>query len=90
MKPRFFLIGSGALIKSVKPEQVKVKIDLENAHLGTNSYTIGEKNVSLPPGVSLKRVEPASVEVVLDVPGTRILPVQVDWQGKLPKKPAAL
>jgi len=77
--------GAGSLIKTIRPEQIKVRLDLTNAVVGRNAFTIGRENITLPPGLSLNRVEPQVVEVTLDVPITRELPIQVDWAGKLPK-----
>ena len=75
--------GSGPLIKSIRPDQVMVRIDLKNAVIGNNTFTITKENISLPPGVNLKRVKPATVEVVLDTPIKKRLPIQVDWTGRL-------
>jgi diadenylate cyclase len=82
---RLDLSGSGALIKSLRPEQVKVRLDLSKAGEGPNTFNISPENVSLPPGVVLKRVAPPTVEVTIDVPMEKELPVQVDWAGKLPE-----
>jgi diadenylate cyclase len=79
------LSGSGSLIKSVRPEQVKVKIDLGKVTGGKNSFLITDENVSLPPGILLKGVKPPVVEVTLGIPVVREVPVQVDWAGKLPR-----
>ncbi len=81
---RLDLSGSGPLIKSLRPDQIKVRLDLNNAGLGRNSFTISQENIFLPPGVVLKSVQPPVVEVTLDVPIKKQLPVQVDWVGKLP------
>jgi len=77
--------GSGALIKSVRPGQVQVRLDLNKAVAGRNTYTITDENVALPPGVFLRRVKPQVVEVTVDVPTKKKLSVQVDWVGKLPE-----
>lgn len=77
------LSGGGTLIKSISPEQVKVRIDLSKAVVGLNSYTITSENITLPPGIILRRVEPPVVDVTLDIPVTKELPLQVDWAGKL-------
>jgi len=79
------LSGSGSLIKAIRPEQVKVKIDLEKVTGGKNSFLITDENVSLPPGIILKNVNPPIVEVTLGIPVVRELPIQVDWAGKLSK-----
>lgn len=77
------LSGSGPLIKSIRPEQVKVRIDLANAMIGKNTFSITGENISLPPGIRLKSVSPSAVDVLLDFPTGKELPVQVDWIGKL-------
>jgi uncharacterized protein (TIGR00159 family) len=82
---KLHLEGSGSLIKSVRPEQIQVKLDLEGAAAGANHFTVGRENITLPPGVFLRKVEPSTVEVTLDVPVEKELPVQVDWVGTLPK-----
>jgi len=78
------LEGSGALIKSIKPAQVQVKLDMSKAKVGPNSFTITRESISLPPGIVLKAVEPSVVEVDLDVLIKKKLPVQIDWIGRLP------
>ncbi|MFC1822648.1 diadenylate cyclase [Thermodesulfobacteriota bacterium] len=80
---RLDLSGSGALIKSITPERLQVRIDLSKAIPGTNTFTITQDNITLPPGINLKQVMPVFVEVTLDVSITKTLPVQVDWVGKL-------
>jgi len=80
---RLVLSGSGAFIKSIRPEQVKVRLDLGKAVVGHNSFTITAENIALPPGVILRKVKPSIVEVTLDVPIEKLLPVQVDWSGHL-------
>ncbi len=82
---RVQLYGSSALIRSLRPGQVQVRIDLGKATEGRNTFRITQDNITMPPGVSLNRVEPSVVEVTMDVPVTREIPVQVDWVGKLPE-----
>jgi len=82
---RLELSGSGTLLKSIRPDQVKVQLDLSKSSSGTNTFPVTPKDVSLPPGVVLKSVEPAVVDVRLDVIAKKPLPVQVDWAGKMPQ-----
>jgi uncharacterized protein (TIGR00159 family) len=82
---RVDLSGSGPLVKSIRPDQVKVTLDLSKGVVGPNTFNITSENVSLPPGVVLKTVEPPTVEVTLDIPMKKQLPVQVDWVGRLPE-----
>ena len=82
---RLNLSGSGTLIKSTRPDQVRVRLDLSKATTGSNSFTITSSNISLPPGILLKEVSPQNVTVELDVSTRKELPVQVDWVGRLPE-----
>ena len=79
------LFGSSALIKSLQPGQVGVRIDLGKAAEGRNVFTITQDAIILPPGVSLNKINPSVIEVSLDIPTVKELPVQVDWVGKLPE-----
>ncbi|MEJ2100494.1 MAG: diadenylate cyclase [Desulfobacterales bacterium] len=78
------LSGSGALIKSITPDQVSVRLDLSQAVVGPNTVTVTAGNISLPPGILLKEINPPAVEVDLDETIKKTLPVQIDWTGKLP------
>jgi len=82
---RIQLGGSGALIKSIRPEQVRVRIDLGRSFVGSNTFTITNENISLPPGVFIKSFQPSAVDVILDIPVSKEIPIQVDWTGKLPE-----
>jgi hypothetical protein len=77
------LSGSGGLIKSVRPDQVKVKLNLANAVAGSNQVSIARDSITLPPGIQLKKVDPPALEVNLDLPVQKTLPIQPDWTGKL-------
>lgn len=76
--------GSDSLIKSVRSEQLKVRIDLAKATAGKNSFPITDKNVSLPPGIMLKKVTPSLIAVTLGASVIKELPVKIIWAGKLP------
>lgn len=76
--------GSGSLIRNVRPEQVKVKLNLANAVAGNNQVAITRDGIVLPPGIELKQLEPQALEVNLDVPVHKKLSIQPVWTGKLP------
>ena len=78
------LEGSGALVKSIRPDQVQVRLDLSKSKAGPNTFSITPKSISLPPGIVLKGVTPSVVDVELDVLIRKELPVQIDWVGHLP------
>ncbi|MBL7180674.1 MAG: diadenylate cyclase [Pseudomonadota bacterium] len=77
--------GSGTLIKSMRPEQVHVRLALDKAVAGRNTFSITKDNITLPPGIYLKKITPSVVEATLDTTIKKKLPVQVDWVGKLPE-----
>jgi uncharacterized protein (TIGR00159 family) len=82
---RLYLSGSGALISSMRADQVRVKIDLHQAQNGENRFPISNDSIVIPPGVRLNRIEPSEVDLVLDIPVAKILPVQADWVDALPE-----
>ena len=77
--------GSKALLQSLKPEHIKVILSLSHASTGENSYPVINDNIALPPGLSLKKVEPAEVELIIGSLVTKRLPIQLDWVGKMPE-----
>lgn len=82
---RLQLNGSSALIKSLRPDQVSVQVELSKSVEGANKLPITQSQIRLPPGVFLSKVEPPLVEITLDAPQTKQLPIQVDWTGHLPE-----
>jgi hypothetical protein len=80
---RLNLSGSGTLLKSTRPDQVRVRLDLSNSTAGENTYWITSNNITLPPGIVFKEVMPQNVVVNLDVTVRKELPVQIDWVGRL-------
>ena len=80
-----FLRGSRALLRSIRPEQIQVRMDLGKAVPGTNTFSISNENLSIPPGLSLKEVRPMVVDVNLDTRSQKKFPIQVDWVGQLRK-----
>jgi diadenylate cyclase len=82
---RLQLVGSSALIKSLMPGQVGVRVDLSKAAEGRNSFPVTQADIVLPPGVSLNKIQPATIDVTLDLPAGKEVPVQVDWIGRLPE-----
>ncbi len=81
---RLNLTGADALIRTIRPEHVAVRINLANGQIGQNTFAIAQNDIRLPPGIVIERVEPATVAVVLDAVMEKELAVQVDWVGSLP------
>jgi diadenylate cyclase len=83
---KVYVVGSRALLRSIGPEQIRVRIDLSRTGPGTNIFAITDDHLSIPPGLSLKEVRPMVVEVTLDERARKMIPVQADWTGKLPAR----
>jgi len=81
---RLQLAGSGALVKSIQPDQIQVRLDLGSAVVGRNIFSITPDDITLPPGIILRKVVPSVVEVTLDETIKKEVPIQVDWVGELP------
>ncbi|WDP89360.1 MAG: DNA integrity scanning protein DisA nucleotide-binding domain protein [Desulfobacter sp.] len=82
---KLLISGAKPLINALKPEQVRVKLDLADASTGINTLAVTRENILLPPGIRLKSIDPANVEITLDALTEKRLPVQPDWTGKLPE-----
>jgi len=74
-----------SLIRTVDPDQLRVRVDLSKAVIGRNSFALTRENVTLPPGVILKNLDPERIDVALDVQVEKELPLQADWVGKMPE-----
>jgi len=82
-KVRLHLSGSDLLMQSLAPDQVRVKLNLADAEAGLNHIVLNSQNIDLPPGINLTKIEPASIDLTISTIIKRLLPVQVDWSGKL-------
>ncbi|MFP4346869.1 MAG: diadenylate cyclase [Desulfococcaceae bacterium] len=80
---QLYLSGSGQLIQSLKPEQLTVRLDLAQLDAGENILPVDLENITTPPGILLRRVEPSSVQLFLDKIAEKEVPVQVTWAGEL-------
>lgn len=79
------LMVSDALVKAIRPDQVRARLDLSQAQVGENEFTLTRDNIALPPGVQLRSISPDVAAVTLDQIVRRELPIQVDWIGRLPE-----
>ncbi|KPJ78940.1 MAG: hypothetical protein AMJ54_01445 [Deltaproteobacteria bacterium SG8_13] len=77
------LSGSRSIIGAIRPDQLRVVIDLSQAVDGKNNIPINNDNLTLPPGVILNDVNPHIIEVAMDVLIEKEIPVQADWIGLL-------
>lgn len=82
---KLLISGAMPLINSIKPEQIKVTLNLSHAVAGINKLSVTQENIVLPPGLRLKKIEPAELEITLDKLIEKELSIQPYWIGKLPK-----
>ncbi|MCA1786770.1 MAG: diadenylate cyclase [Desulfobacteraceae bacterium] len=80
---RLLLSGSRPLIRSLTPDSINIKINLTNIEPGTNNLLVSRNAVKLPPGITIRNIEPSELEVIVDVPLKKELPLQPYWTGKL-------
>jgi len=81
---KLLISGTKLLINSIKPEQINIKINLAQAAIGVNKLSITKENILLPPGIQLKKIDPAELNITLDTLIEKELPIQPNWIGKLP------
>ena len=77
------LSGTRSLIRSMRPDQLRVTVNLNEAVIGKNTFTITQNDITLPAGIVLKDINPENIEVTLDVLSEKALTIQADWVGKL-------
>jgi hypothetical protein len=80
---RLLVSGSRPLIRALRPDRITVKLNIANTIPGKNSLSVGRNAVSLPPGISVKSIEPSMIDVFVDVPLKKEIPVQAFWVGRL-------
>jgi uncharacterized protein (TIGR00159 family) len=77
------LSGTRSLIRSMRPDQLRVTVNLNEAVIGKNTFTITQNDITVPAGIILKDINPENIEVTLDVLSEKALVIQADWAGKL-------
>jgi YbbR domain-containing protein len=58
--------GQERLIRTIRPTDIRVWIDLTRAKKGEGIYAINRNNISLPLTVTVKNITPTSVKVLLE------------------------
>lgn len=76
------LRGRRARMGDLTSADVRVRIDLSDAHAGTNIVPLGPDNVRIPSEFNLERVQPAELEIVLDEEIERVRPILSVIEGE--------
>ena len=59
------LKGSQRLLSSLKPDQIRMQVDLSNARKGTNQISLAEANITAHPGITITNFYPRNIKVQL-------------------------
>jgi YbbR domain-containing protein len=64
------------IIKSLRPSDVRVLVDMGKARKGEGSYHINKDDVKLPYAMSVTSIDPSTIRVRLDETGTKAVAVK--------------
>ncbi len=59
------LKGSQRLLLSLKPDQIRARVDLSGAHKGSNQISLSEANIDAGPGISVSNYYPRNIRLQL-------------------------
>jgi len=59
------LKGSQRLLSSITPNQIRVRVDLSNAHKGINQISLSESNINTGAGISVTNFYPRNIRLQL-------------------------
>ncbi len=59
------LKGSQRLLSSIKPDQIRARVDLSNTRKGLNQISLSETNINAGPGISVTNFYPRSIRLQL-------------------------
>jgi len=59
------LKGSQRLLSSLKPDQIRMRIDLSNVHKGNNQILLSETNINAGPGITVANFFPRNIRLQL-------------------------
>jgi uncharacterized protein (TIGR00159 family) len=57
--------GSQRLLSSIKPDYVRVQVNLSKAHKGTNQIALSEASITTRPGITITSLYPRNIKLVL-------------------------
>lgn len=69
------LRGLETRMRSLTSADIRVRVDLSDAHAGTNLITMGEENVRVPSDFDLVRVQPPELRIVLEEEVEAVRPI---------------
>lgn len=73
--------GQERLLKSVKPSDIHVYVDLSKARKGRGTYYISKDDVKAPSAMTVLNITPSSVSIILEETVKKTVPVHPDING---------
>jgi YbbR domain-containing protein len=74
--------GLDSQLRAVQARDFEARVDLSDVRAGSQSLSIRVDQISAPPGLEVRHIEPGSVNVVLEVAGSASLPVRPNIEGR--------
>lgn len=76
------LVGPRTLVSTPGPENLKLRLDLDDARPGPSSFPLGPGSFHLPRGVKIARISPSVIHLRLEPVAKKSLPVAIRFSGK--------
>ena len=80
---KIWLSGPSRIVDHLGANSVHVVLDLAQAQPGKRTYTLSSRNVQVPEGVRVKQIDPAQLQIHLDMRETRVVAVHPRVVGRL-------
>jgi YbbR domain-containing protein len=77
--------GSGAGLASLTPGSVRAVVDLSGVLPGLNYYRITNKNLLVPPGITISQIRPSDLHLNIEAASTKNIGVVPTLTGALPE-----
>ncbi|MBI4551067.1 MAG: TIGR00159 family protein [Candidatus Latescibacteria bacterium] len=75
--------GPRGSISTLRPDQIRVQLNLASAHEGLNTIPITDDNLSLPLGMEATAIDPKAITMKFDKIVSRRFPVRFSYTGQL-------
>ncbi len=77
--------GSRRLLLQLEPEQIGLSLNMGNIKSGKNTFSLTKKNLSMPPGLDVIKINPNELTIEMEEKKTKSLLVEPQWRGNLPE-----
>ena len=75
--------GSRRLLLQLRPEQIGLSLNMENIKSGKNTFSLTRKNLSIPPGLDVIKINPIELTIELEEKITKSVLVVPELTGDL-------